>query len=221
MYRCPVYQSSILTFVECSALLTSFSLSPSLSPPPSLFSPSLLLPPSPLSPLPLSSPPPSSFLPPLSLLSLSLLPLPPPPLPSLSSPSLFSPSLLLPPLPSFLRCWPGTSWTTIYSWQWVVLVPPVKTSLRRWCGWRKWTSVPSSSTSCRPPVSTQHVHVYTVHVHWPSPIVKMFCFALLHVHVHECGGFGPATQTASVYTTAQLTEHSSREQSAVGYSVPT
>ena len=68
-----------------------------------------------------------------------------------------------------LRFWRGISWTTTSSWRWVVLAPPVRTSHRRLCGWRRWTNAPSSWICCRLPVSGAHTNTKTsslyVHIH--------------------------------------------------------
>lgn len=45
------------------------------------------------------------------------------------------------------RSWHGTSFMTMYSWQWVVLALPVRTSRRKSSGWKKMTREVSFWTS--------------------------------------------------------------------------
>lgn len=46
----------------------------------------------------------------------------------------------------FVRSWLVTSWRSTSSWLWAGLVPPLRTSPRRWCGLKKMTRGPSSLT---------------------------------------------------------------------------
>lgn len=58
------------------------------------------------------------------------------------------------------RSWLVTSWRTTSSWLWGASVPLQKTSPRRWCGWRRRTRGPSSSTCWTPQVRNAQTSVF-------------------------------------------------------------
>lgn len=59
------------------------------------------------------------------------------------------------------RSWLVTSLRTTFSWQWVVLVPPQRTSPRKLSGWRRPIRDPSSSICSMPQVRQTHRHLYS------------------------------------------------------------
>lgn len=102
------------------------------------------------------------------------------------------------------RSWPGISWRSTSSWRWAELVPPQRTSLRKWCGWKRATRGLSSWTcsvlQVRRPHSnnnSQHLDVsqlyrYTTHKIQPKLIIlqprfQKNCRCIKHTQIkQEC-----------------------------------
>lgn len=62
----------------------------------------------------------------------------------------------------FVRSWLVTSWRSTSSWLWAGLVPPLRTSPRRWCGLKKMTRGPSCLTCSMPQVHLSLIGPWTL-----------------------------------------------------------
>lgn len=98
------------------------------------------------------------------------------------------------------RSWPGISWRSTSSWRWAELVPLQRTSLRKWCGWKRairdlssWTcSVQQVRQSHRITTRNPHMRPNTAglrhrkHKLQHEFIFLRWCRATVNTHIYIC-----------------------------------